>query len=227
MKGGRTVWRFIKFFEKEEYADAFIAGSLYLNSLGYFKGLEGESDNGRADPTEALWAWLQPYDVDMTLSFPGHGQVRITEKDLAAPISFWDAEYDFVHVLCLHTVATDAGQSVIGEGLKIEVDRRCVGLGRFAVVVQPQPFLDRMRTVLSERGYRFRYDFVEYYDEKTFHGEIPRKNVPFTKQERFSYQREYRLCVYPGTPTNGPMTIGIGDLSDICTQMDVQHDLPP
>lgn len=45
------IWYFIKFFECEKWADQFMAGHLYLNTLGYFKKIEpaGSADRGGLD----------------------------------------------------------------------------------------------------------------------------------------------------------------------------------
>ena len=45
------IWYFIKFFEREEWADQFVAGHLYLNTLGFFKGMESGGNADRGDPT--------------------------------------------------------------------------------------------------------------------------------------------------------------------------------
>jgi hypothetical protein len=82
----RTIWYLIKFFTAERYANQFMAGQLYLNTLSYFKEAEKEcTDDGRLDPTEAVALWLQPDDIFMKLTAPGIGETEITSEDLAAP----------------------------------------------------------------------------------------------------------------------------------------------
>jgi len=61
---------------------------------------------------------------------------------------------------------------------------------------------------------------VTYYDDETFHGEIPPKDIPFRKQKRFSYQHEFRLCIDAPTQQDTPITINIGDLSHICAKVE-------
>ena len=53
---------------------------------------------------------------------------------------------------------------------------------------------------------------VHYYDERTFHGEIPRGEIPFWKQQRFRYQKEYRIVVRTGTKGIDPLSLAIGDI---------------
>jgi hypothetical protein len=220
------IWCFIKFFEKEEYADAFLSGSLYLNTLKYFKELENECD-GRGDRAEAVSMWLQPQGVAMTLKAPGFSDILITEKDLAGPTSFACGSYDGVHLLCLYAVHSDeaarAGESGGQWKYPIGVDPRCLRFGKFAVIILAQPFLDLLKKALPTLGYEARGKLVAYYDDASFNGEIPIADVPFMKQKRFEYQREFRLCIYSRAPTSRPITVPIGDLTSIGRKMEASQ----
>ncbi|WP_218779352.1 hypothetical protein, partial [Paraburkholderia caledonica] len=68
-------------------------------------------------------------------------------------------------------------------------------LGGFAVVTPATQFLDRLKSVLQARGQYFKGRLVEYYDDKTFHGSIQPDEIPFWKQQHFSYQNEFRICI--------------------------------
>ena len=77
------------------------------------------------------------------------------------------------------------------------------------------PFLNQLRAALKSQGYRATGKLVDYYDDEKFHGQILLEDIPFRKQKRFSYQREFRVCVYPRIQLNAPITINIGDLSSV------------
>jgi hypothetical protein len=77
------IWYLIKFFTEERYAEQFMTGGLYLNTLEYFKKVETENSDGRIDSTEAVAAWLQPDDLKIKLNIPEIGDCEITKKDLA------------------------------------------------------------------------------------------------------------------------------------------------
>jgi hypothetical protein len=225
----KTIWLFVKFFTEEKYADQFLKGELYLNRLSYFKKIERE-DDGRVDTNEAVATWWQPDDLVMTLNAPGIGEIRITSKDLAAPVSMSFVYHDHVHVFCLYAMHTSSLESLDpqrdlaeheGELQKqLQIDERCLKFGPYAVVIQAVPFIDRLKEALRRKGMAARLALVQYYDDETFHGEIPPKDVPFRKQKRFNYQQEYRLCVYTNREGDNPLTIDIGDLSQICTKVD-------
>lgn len=229
-----VIWHFIKFFERESYADAFMAGSLHLNTLAYFKRLECSTD-GRMDSTEAVAMWLQPDDVVINLDVPGIGKAEITKKDLAAPVSVAYQHHDNLHILCLYALYTTGFE--YGEGGKIycapeqvdevrkqlTIDERCLKFGKFAVVTPAVPFLNHLRTALNKQGYRAVGKLVKYYDDKTFHGAIPVDDVPFRKQKRFGYQREFRICVQPLIQYSGPLSINVGNLSHICAKVEASQ----
>lgn len=233
----RVIWFFVKFFTEESHADQFTKGSLYLRQLSYFKNVESECDDGRSDTTEAVSMWWQPDDIVLDLSVPALGlHTRITKADLAGPVSVQSNDFDNSHIYCLHAIYTDklvsedGGTKFVGvdgatnltEGdiaelrKQLLIDDRCLKFGEFAVIVMATPFLERLKKALISDGRRFRGKLVEYYDDETFHGEIEPREIPFRKQKKFSYQREFRVCIQTNTEGNSPLMIEIGDISDIC-----------
>ena len=226
------IWYFIKFFTEERYANEFMAGALYLNTLAYFKKVESACSDGRIDSTEAVAMWWQPDDIIMNLNVPKMGiNLEITKKDLAAPVSASFSYHDYLHLFCLYAVHSTGFECIDGkfhcgpDGAKdlqrqMKIDERCFKFGKFAVIMPAVPFLNQLRDALKSQGYRATGKLVEYYDDKKFHGQIPEKEIPFRKQKRFSYQREFRVCVYPRIQLTAPITINIGDLSSICARVE-------
>ena len=181
--------------------------------------------------------WWQPDDIVMDLSVPTLGlHARITKADLAGPVFFQSNDFDNFHIFCLYTVYTEKFVSTDGDTKfvgthgntnltesdvaelrkQLVIDDRCLKFGRFAVIVRAVPFLERLKKALQHNGQWFRGKLVEYYDDETFHGEIEQREVPFKKQKRFSYQREFRICVRTNVEGDGPISIEAGDISDIC-----------
>jgi hypothetical protein len=226
----QTIWCFVKFFAEETYADQFIRGSLYLNRLSYFKKLESEDDDGRPDRHEAVAMWWQPDDFTMTFKPPGLEEITITKADLAAPVSMSFDYHGHLHVLCLHAMHTvsfdrlDAELSLAENEAELQkqlrIDERCFKFGRFAVLVQASPFLAQLKEAFIRQKIASTGKLIHYYDDATFHGQIDPKDVPFWKQTRFSYQREFRIAVQTNTTGDDPLTIDIGDISHICAKID-------
>jgi hypothetical protein len=163
-----TIWIFVRFFQKEEWADDFIKGRIYLNRLSYFKKIEAlYEDDERPDTNEAVAMWWQPHGLHMTVSNPVFGNVAITEKDLAAPTSISFERHDHFHVLCLHSIYTSGfpiidGKFHLAEGQvdklykQIRIDPRCFRFGRFAIIISPRPFIERITRVLRRQGRKAR-----------------------------------------------------------------------
>jgi hypothetical protein len=233
-----AIWYLVKFFNKEEYADAFIKGNLHLNRLRYFRKTESSSDDGRPDEYEAISHWWQPKDFKINLTVPGVGEVEIKSEDLAGPVSMSFDYHENLHVFCLYAIRTFGFEIIDGkidyaegdtEALQkqLEVDFRNFKLGDFAVITPAPQFLDRLREVLQKRGQYFKGRLVEYYDDETFHGATEPDEIPFWKQKNFSYQNEFRICVNTKTTGDDPLKIDMGDISDICQkiQSDKINDL--
>ena len=181
--------------------------------------------------------WGQPDDIVMDLRVPAlRLHARITKADLAGPVSFQSNDFDNFHIFCLYAVYTDKFVSTDGKTKFIDthgntnltesdvaelrrqliIDDRCLKFGKFAVIVQAVPFLERLKKALQNNGQRFRRKLVEYYDDETFHGEIGPREIPFKKQKRFSYQREFRIYVRTNVEGDDPTSIEVGDIRDIC-----------
>ena len=223
---GPTIWYFIKFFEKEEYAEQFIKGTLYLNRLSYFQQLENSCADGRSDTTEAVAIWLQPPDFIMESNIPGVGSTTISKDDLDGPVSMSYSDYNNLHVLCLYAVHTTGFAKIDGKlelaeseaaelQRQVTIDDRCLKFGPFAVINPAVPLLSQVKKALQRMGQWFEGKLVEYYDDETFHGEIAPKDIPFKKQKRFSYQNEFKICVQTKTSGNDPLLIANGDISHI------------
>ena len=225
MTTGKTVFYFIKFCQREEWADDFIKGSLYLNRLSYFQNLEAhDDDDGRQDTNEALAMWFQPRNFHMTINNPIFGNIEITEKDLAAPTSISYNYHAHYHVLCLYAVYTSGFECVDAkwhlpesrEGelrRQVRIDPRCFSFGRHAVVIAVRPFVERIKEVFRKEKRQFRAGLVHYYDDEAFNGKIPEDRIVFWKQKRFDYQREYRIAVAPRLLGSDPLIVNIGNIS--------------
>jgi hypothetical protein len=225
----KKIWYFVKFFEKEEHADQFIKGTLYLNRLSYFRNIEEDScADGWFDKTEAVAMWLQPHDLIIEVKMPGVGEAKIAKENLGGPVSISYNYHDHFHIYCLYAVHTTGFATIDGKlelteteaaelQKQVAIDERCFKSRPFAVIVPAVRFLSQVSETLRGTGHRVRGKLVEYYDDETFHGEIVPDDIPFKKQKGFSYQKEFRICVQTNTIGNDPLLIDIGDISHICS----------
>ena len=212
-----TIFFLVKFFREAEYAAEFVDGKLFCNTLSAFKKMEGTDDSGRADRSEGTTLWLQPGEVNLVLNDMD------LSNDLAGPLQIQMESLDYFHLFCMHachTGALDVGDLLNGD---IEVLRQelmvpldCLKLGEYVVVVKDVPgFISRVAAAVKENGYEGGRGLVKYYDPETFHGSFRGIDPAFRKQVMQSYQREFRIVIATGSVGDSPLTLDVGDLSDI------------
>jgi hypothetical protein len=213
-------------FEKAEYADQLIAGRLYLNRLSYFQQLEQAQTDGRPDENEALAAWLQKASIE----FKDHSELNIRPENLAKPISIYFEHHSNIHAFCMTAMHTGNFECLNGlisyigadaDKLKkqLALHEDCLSFGQFAVVVNAREFFLRAKAAIESKGYVFSAGLVGYFDPETFDGAFAWNKIPFTKAQKFSYQKEYRITVDTKTKGIDPITIEIGDISDCAVKM--------
>ena len=212
-----VIFCLVKFVDNKAYAQDFVEGRIYANTLRTFKELEGIDDSARADRHEGTIAWLQP----------GQGRLRINGMDLTddldGPLQLQKRWLDDLHIFCLHAVHSGSLDMEAVSNEKIEelrkqflVPSECRGLGEHAVVVNNVPeFIRRMEAAGQGKGYRMARGLVRYYDPDSFHGSFRDVESIFHKQDRHSYQREFRFVIDTGLVIASPLILEIGDISDI------------
>ena len=204
----KPIFYLVKFFTEEAHVEQFLAGKLFLNRLSYFKKIEQKALDGRADNAEAVAMWWQP--DNMLIKFHKL-QLELTSKDLAGPVKVSMDYHNHLHIFCMYALYEDGFKTEDGV-TEYPIDRRCFEFGEYAVMTQALPFINQVHKYCMDNNIEMDGNSVEYYDEKTFHGEIPLKEIPFRKQKRFEYQSEFRFCFNTKTKGDNPITLDIGSI---------------
>ena len=217
------IYFLTKFFKNKQYADEFAQGRIFANRLSTFKETQSGDMSGRMDRHEGTVAWLQPDRIIVTLN--GH---EIQSEDFAGPVLIQMNWLNYLNVVCLHAAHTGElelaslpkDSRVEAFRQKLLVPNECLALGEYAVVVQDvAEFVKRMHAAAQTNGYLFRCGLVKYYDPETYHGHFSDDEAPFRKQDQYSFQREFRFVIVNGSLEPKPITIDIGDISDIAMQL--------
>ena len=74
-------------------------------------------------------------------------------------------------------------------------------------------FISRVKRALDEKGLKYYYGMVRYYNYKEFSGHAG----IFHKSNKFEYQNEFRF--YVENKTNKPLLLNIGSIEDIATKL--------
>jgi hypothetical protein len=216
------IFALVKFFSELDHARQFLDGDLFMRRLSYYR--RQEDAEGRWDATEGVWAWLQKPGLKIELSVPRIGVANITERDLAAPVSMALGETDELYIYCMYAyyvqepLPSDDPEEIYGDDRLAEleaalhIDPRCVRFGRHAVVIPCGAFMDRLKKTAIDQALSLRADLVRYYDDEILNGQFLLKDVPFRKQKRFDYQREYRISIRTLDRSPLPRIFNIGSL---------------
>lgn len=217
----RTTFLLAKFYDNPNHADDFESGLVYMNRLSYFKGVENECQDptGRQDGNEGTTGWLQP----------GRGILNINGVLIQdAQIQIQKYWLDDLHVFCMHAMHTGdldldrlaATNDVERLRRQLKVPPECLVLGYHVVVIRDVPaFVRRVTRTAMAKNFRLKCGLVDYYDPETFHGQFKDEDSVFRKQDRYKFQREFRVAINTGTQGNDAEIMDIGDISDITLRL--------
>lgn len=230
------IFFLVKVFSEEKYADNFIKGSIFFNTLGYFKKIE--INDGRGDPNEGISHWIQPSDIkSFNIEIPNKGKISLGKEDFSGPIVIGYDWVNKVNIFCMYAVgffnlASDNEDFLLSEDdikslqKKLYIDPRCRDFGDWAVVVPAKKFIGRMNKVLSENELSWHSGLVDYYDEKTFSGNLSMNDILFKKHKLYEYQKEFRYCIIPKDIENHqekPILLEIGDISSFAMKTPIDN----
>lgn len=214
------IYTLIKIFEKKKYAEDFLKGSLYLNTLKYFaeEHVDGAGEK-RGDTYEGLLAHYQPSKIG-TITV---GDIIVPGDQLASPVLVHGDGLLSSNVFCMYAVnrkANDVFNNREEFLQSLKIYESCFGLGSYCAVILNTPeFISRFRKGLHSRGIPFQHGLVEYFDETSYHGNLPAHELGFHKRRSFAHQSEYRFLLEPFHGIPGPLLIDLGNLEDIVILM--------
>lgn len=201
---GCSGWALLVKFGSPEHLDAIRErGSLRFTPQQIFAG--STDDSVRSDPFEGTDYVAQPKDIlGLTISSKESRAIRIPGDQFVGPLrlSFGGAARQ---ICCLYSW-TDQRRIP-------EMDKRmCAFGGSFLLIHDTQAFLDRVQSAAMRCGFDFRCRQIQYRNS-TYSG----PTGPFSKPDRFAYQREFRLVLTPGR--REPIDLGCGSMRDITTEV--------
>ena len=206
----------VKFLTEEDYVWDLLAGRIYANRLSWFRRIEESDDSGRGDPYEGIVGWFQP-----------GGSMRLDDVDIMPyinrPIEIRSNKLDHCNLYCTtygwidEDVLTNLSDDDPGElSNTLTIPKSWRSLGKYAVVIKDvHKFTRRMKEAADARGYVIGHKPIEYYDPDTYHGVTSLADAIFRKQDRHSYQHEFRYVIATRTEGDDPVILAIGDIRDI------------
>ncbi|MCY9845979.1 hypothetical protein [Vibrio caribbeanicus] len=212
-----SIFAFVKLFENKEYAEDFVNGKLFMNTIRSFKEYRDKSGELRGDDHEGIIAMYQPSQLgELKL-----GDVTILPSELAAPIVIHGEHLLNQNVFCIYSLNSRGYDNVSEETIRefkktLELHNSCFGLGKYCVVVtNASEFIKRCQVAIKSKGFHGSLGLVDYFDEREFHGEMPLEKLGYQKRSMFKEQREYRIKIDTMRKLPDHYTLNVGDLSDI------------
>lgn len=222
------MFRLIRSFAKKEWADQFLSGEIYMNSLKYF----WDSGNSvQRDVAEGACESINP-------SFLKDYMPSDLIKNQVYEAQILPIGSAFCNICCFSRqllYLQDNGS------YRIVSDSLTKNLGKWSVVIDDFPaFIDKLDVISGIRQLRYVAGPVEYYDPAPITpGPIWRPSITlranmlidldsiskkrrlenyrdaFTKNSRYKWQREWRIAVYTGKNDGEHYVLRLGNLSKI------------
>jgi len=178
-------------------------GTMFMNTLEYFRTLEGKGDVG--DKDEGLGSCWQSARVNVKIT-DQDGKSTTLSKDngLTGQIITRDNNVDSSNLFCMYAIKYC--------GKKPVIDERNFDFGdTYVCITSGKEFINRLRTAAKKARIHIVGNLVEYVPRDTHNGEMGvfRKFLPY------GYQSEYRFIINPGFSM--PYKLVLGDIFDITT----------
>ena len=212
----RKIFLLTRTFQEKDYAEAFLGGQIRAETLAYYRCTE---DQARGDPKEGIYEFGKDWKITL--------RVRGYAHSLS-----WDAgdrmklQHDRANILCTTASYIDTEWAVPHDRYEEVLDRymrireEVKKFGDFAVIVHQWPkFLDRAYSAAEKAGLGFDYDLVDYSGRPPH---LTTKHFIFCKSNEYMHEREFRLAFFSPQKVECPLTLEIGDLSDIASLVRTQ-----
>ncbi len=192
-----TIMLFLKFGSEKNILDLYENGTIYMNTIQYFRQIEDKELRG--DKYEGVSRIIN--------SLPGTFKISGIDREfkyLKAHIR--EAHKEIVgNIYSLYAVSSKG----FPNPLDFKVNEKNMRFGTHCLIIKDIPrFFAKIENELKRNRYKFFHDFVDYYDKN----EVNRRITLFEKPLEFEYQKEFRF--YVENDIIEPIKIQIGSLED-------------
>lgn len=207
MMAARTVniGAFLRFGQREHIYDLFENGTVYCNTLMFFRDHENPAIGDKYEGTSKIFNTTQIKSFEITI--PGdqpNPPIRLNPSSMHLREFYSDP---IANLYCLYTVDTD--EVIRKETYRIDEQMTRFDASHLIIIHTPGVFIEKMvEAIRAEKRYA-KYGFVDYYDKKTYSGDL----TMFHKPNEFAYQKEFRFVI--GNDVHEPLILKLGTLKDI------------
>ncbi len=208
-ENSHKILLFLKFGSEENILDLYENGTIYMNTVSWFKGVD---DNYlRGDEYEGLSKIVNyskgKFRIE-SINYEGNYeklQIRQSDKNTKGNI---------YSLFCVSNFFEP-------NPMNFKIDKRVEEFGSHCLIIKNCPkFLSLMEEGLNDLGYKHSHGFVRYYNADKVNGNI---NL-FHKREEFKYQNEFRFLVTKDKEESIKFHIGsLKDISEIAVSSEAKY----
>ena len=190
-----TIKLFLKFGSEENILDLFENGTIYMNTIEYFRKVEdgelrGDKYEGVSRIINSLPSTIKIQGIDREFNFI-KAHVREAHNEVIG------------NIYSLYAISSKG----FPNPLDFEFDKRNLRFGTHCLMIKNLPyFFNKIEKELKKNNYKFYHSFVDCYDKN----EVNSKIILFEKPLAFEYQKEFRFYVEDNKMK--PIKIQIGSL---------------
>lgn len=200
----------------KQYLDSFIAGNLYMNSLEYFRKLEG--NEAQIDWGEGLCGTIHKNQLrQLGYHFPPD-----LHKLMGDMVPLRNDYYGLNNIFCLYRLSIDDSRKILwrpDEQIYKFNDTEDRANKIVARITNMEQFLQRLECAVHAGLARNRIEYSIYgnviYSNAWDHADGPGTRSAFHKDPSYAYQNEWRFCILRHTFDENAFQFSVGDLSDI------------
>lgn len=189
---------FLKLGSLENITDLYENGTIYINTIEFFKKIE---DNDlRGDNYEGA--------SEIINSLPGTFRIPEIDRDIKYEKIHLKKSFDQIlgNIYSLYCISSKG----FPNPLDFKIDEKNLRFGTHCLMIKnSQYFFDKIKSELKNNGFYFRHGFVNYYDKDKINN---KELTLFDKPKEFEYQKEFRFYVHNNNLE--PIKIQIGSLKD-------------
>lgn len=193
----RKIKVFLKFGQEKRILDLYENGTVYLNTLEYFRNIEdgllrGDKYEGVSRITNLPPGKITISELNVTVDYINIHLKEAYEKVLG-------------NLYCVYCVSSHGWANP----LDFKIDDRNAGFGEYCLMIkQPGVFIQKIEDAINHFDYKVHTGFVDYYDKDNINDTISL----FQKPLEFEYQKEFRFFIE--NEKIEPIKLNIGSMKD-------------
>ena len=203
-----TIKLFLKLGSEENILDLFENGTIYMNTIEYFRKVEDEELRG--DKYEGVSKVIN--------SLPGTFKIPGIDREFNYVKVHLKESYKEVlgNIYSLYAISSKG----FPNPLDFKFDERNLRFGTHGVMIKDLPlFFNKIENELKKNNLKFNHGFVDYYDKE----EVSREITLFEKPLEFKHQKEFRF--YVENDKIKPIKIQIGSMKDYAEILKIEDIL--